>query len=52
MTGYILGGSLLATGVVLWLLSPGDEGWARTHAITVAPSARNDGGMLGLAGRW
>lgn len=30
-TGYGLGGALMATGIVLWLLSPGDREWYRTH---------------------
>jgi hypothetical protein len=30
-TGYSLGGALMITGVVLWILSPGDRAWYRTH---------------------
>ena len=51
IAGYTLGGALMITGTVLWILSPGDEAWARENLLSVGPT--DDGGMMiSLAGRW
>jgi len=52
VTAYALGGALVATGVVLWVLNPGDEAWAKTHALTVVPCWSDGGPALGVGGRW
>lgn len=48
--GFAMGGGLLVTGLVLWLLSPGDETWAREHSLALAPQLGADltGLQLGL----
>jgi hypothetical protein len=45
VTGYSLGGALMATGVALWILSPGDE--ARVGFVP-----QGDGGAVVLTGSW
>lgn len=52
VTCYVLGGALVTTAVVLWLLSPGDEEWARTHAISVVPTLNRQESWLAISGRW
>jgi hypothetical protein len=37
VTWYSLGSALAVTGVVLWLLSPGDRRWAEDHGLSVLP---------------
>jgi len=49
---YSIGGALMVTGVVLWILSPGDEAWAKKHAINIIPSLGDKGGNLMIVGRW
>ncbi len=48
--GYALGGALLVTGVVLWILSPGDRRWAEEHGLVVAPGL--DADRAGLQVGW
>jgi hypothetical protein len=50
VAGYLLGGTLLATGVVLWVLSPGDKRWAEEHGLVVAPGLGPD--RAGLQVGW
>ena len=52
VTGYVLGGAMLATGVTLWILSPSDEGWAKEHRVSIAPTV--EPGLVGAAisGGW
>ncbi len=38
VTGYVLGAGLLTTGVILWVLSPGDEAWAKRHGLALGPA--------------
>jgi TolB-like protein len=49
---YATGGALMVTGVVLWILSPGDEAWAKQHKLSFGPlmDGRNTG--LVVAGEW
>ena len=49
---YVVGGALLATGVSLWILSPGDDDWSNGHAMTLTPAVTPSGGYLVLAGQW
>jgi len=50
VAGAVLGGALVVTGAVLWILSPGDEAWARGHGLAIAPVAHAHG--AGLVARW
>ena len=48
VTGYSLGGALVVTGVVLWVLSPGDRKWVQEHGISVLPFVSGDRAGLSL----
>ena len=52
VTGYVIGGVLLATGVTLWVLSPGDEAWAKENRVTFSPTFDETGVGLQIAGGW
>ena len=52
VAGYALGGSLLVTGSVLWILDPGDEAWAKKNMLSIGPGADGRGIALALTGRW
>ncbi|MBI5525843.1 MAG: hypothetical protein HY897_05870 [Deltaproteobacteria bacterium] len=52
VTGYSIGGALMATGVVLWILSPGDDARAKGQKISVKPVLGDRIGGLVLDGRW
>lgn len=53
VTGYALGGALIVTGTVLWILDPGDEAWAEKQRVSVGAGPDGQGGVsLSLAGRW
>jgi len=52
ITGYTLGGAAIITGIVLWVLSPGDREWWEQHHAGIAPSPNGDGATLTLGGRW
>ena len=52
VTCYVLGAGMVATGVVLWVLDPGDEKWAKEHRVSFVPTL--DDGRVGFAvsGGW
>ncbi len=53
ITGYVLGAAGMATGIVLWLLSPGDKAWAESHPVVgVSPDESGKGATVSLQGRW
>ncbi|MBI5528111.1 MAG: hypothetical protein HY897_17405 [Deltaproteobacteria bacterium] len=52
VTGYALGGALMATGVTLWFLSPGDETGAQRTAVTIQPGVNGNGTKLVLSASW
>jgi hypothetical protein len=52
ISGYAIGGALMTTGVVLWILSPGDEAWAKEHAVAVRPVVGAEGTGLVFSGTW
>jgi hypothetical protein len=52
VTCYVVGGFAMAAGVTLWILSPGDETWAREHKVALMPSIVPGIGQLMLTGRW
>lgn len=49
---YTIGGAAMVTGAILWILSPGDEAWAREHMISAGPTPAGDGALVLLSGRW
>lgn len=51
-SGWILGGSLMVTGIVLWALSPGDREWYEKHAVSAAPSDDGKGGLVSFSRSW
>jgi hypothetical protein len=48
--GFVVGGLLAATGVVLWLTAPGKD--AEGHAVAIEPLAGAQGAGAGLSGSW
>ncbi len=50
--GYTIGGALMITGIVLWVLSPGDQQWWEDHQVSTGPTPDGSGGTLSLNGRW
>ena len=50
--GVALGGAMMITGVVLWVLSPGDESWWREHQPGVGVSGDGEAAVLSFSGRW
>ncbi len=50
--GIAVGGALMITGIVLWVLSPGDEAWWKEHHVSVGTTADGSGGVITLSGRW
>ncbi|MBI5529005.1 MAG: hypothetical protein HY897_21970 [Deltaproteobacteria bacterium] len=52
VTCYTLGGALVATGVTLWVLSPGDEAWAKGQKLALIPSVAPGGALMVMTGRW
>ena len=50
--GIALGGAMMITGVVLWVLSPGDESWWRDHQPGVGVAGDGDAAVLSFSGRW
>lgn len=52
VTGYAVGAALMITGAALWMLSPGDEAWARTHALAIQPAIDGGTAALVLSGGW
>jgi hypothetical protein len=49
-TGFVLGGALLATGVVLWILAPDDANPGQTAGLALSPDG--SGVVLTVVGRW
>ena len=49
VTGYVLGGTMVATGVVLWMLDPGDEKRAKGQPVSLGYTL--DQGHVGLVVR-
>ncbi len=53
ITSYITGGALMATGIVLWILSPGDEAWAKQHGVSAGASVLpNVGAYVNVRFSW
>ena len=52
ITGYVLGAGGMATGIVLWVLSPGDKEWWEKHNVSAAVTPDGQGATLSLQGRW
>ena len=53
IAGYALGGALMVTGVVLWILDPGDETLDKRKDISVEAGPDGRGGVsLLVRGRW
>ena len=52
VAGYTLGGALLVTGAVLWILDPGDDAWAKQNMVSVGVGPEGRGVGLVVAGRW
>ena len=50
--GVSIGGALMLTGIVLWILSPGDQAWWEEHHVSVVSAADGSGGLVSLGGRW
>ncbi len=50
--GYGVGGALMVTGIVLWVLSPGDETWWKKHSASAGLAMDENGTMVTLGGRW
>jgi hypothetical protein len=48
--GFVVGGALAATGLVLWLVAPGRDAEGKTVALVPLAGARSAG--AGLAGSW
>ncbi len=52
IAGYTIGGVLIVTGIVLWVLSPGDQAWWKEHQVSAGPTGDGSGGILSVSGRW
>ena len=54
VTGYVIGGAAMVTGVVLWALSPGDKERYESHAsaASVSPTPDGKGAVVLIGGRW
>ena len=52
VTGYAVGAALMITGATLWILSPGDEAWAKEHALTIQPVIDRGATAIILSGSW
>jgi hypothetical protein len=50
-TGYFVGAALVTTGVILWLLDPGDD-TAPTGSMSVGPAPTAGGISITITGRW
>ncbi len=50
--GFGVGGALMITGAVLWLLKPGDGQEEKSPAVSAGPTPDGHGLMFGLGGRW
>jgi len=51
-TAFGLGGALMATGIVLWILSPGDKEWYQSNNSTIGLMPNEAGATLTIGGRW
>jgi len=49
-TAFAIGGAMLVTGAVLWILSPGDAAWSERHPMAILPAERGDGLIITLSG--
>lgn len=52
IAGYSLGGALMATGVVLWLIDPNGEPPEKDTSIGAAPTVDGRGFAVSVCGRW
>ncbi len=52
IAGYAVGGALMVSGAVLWVIPPDDEEWARRHQVSAGPTADGQGMMLSLGTTW
>ena len=52
VTGYILGGTMVATGVVLWMLDPGDEKRAKGQRVSLSYTLEQGRVGLVVRGGW
>jgi len=50
---YSAGGALAATGIILWIVSPGDEEWwIRHHKFVLSPTVGKDNMGMAFQGEW
>ena len=52
VASYTIGGALMATGIVLWILSPEDSDWAKKHPAWAGLTANVSGRAVSFEGRW
>ena len=52
IAGYTIGGAAMITGVVLWILDPGNLEWAEQHHVSVAPAPDGRGLAVSFSRRW
>ena len=53
IASYTIGGAAMATGLIMWILSPSDEEWwMKTHKVSFAPACDGSGCGLAIGGKW
>jgi len=52
VTCYTVGGALMVTGIILWIVNPGDEAWAKSHGVTLTPTIGPNNAGVAAIGEW
>lgn len=52
IAGYTIGGAAIISGVVLWILDPGDREWLEQQQVSVGPGTDGRGMAVNVSGRW
>ena len=49
--GVSIGGALMLTGIILWIVSPGDQAWWEEHHVSAVSAADGSGDFISLGGK-
>lgn len=52
VTGFVLGGAGMITGIVLWAIAPTDKDWWERHQVGASLAPGGQGAYVSIGGRW